>query len=152
MEFIPISTLEGLSGTQPRYLKGVITLIWPFSSSTKKAAFLLAEPDFRLRHKKGQVRIQVHGAAALDVAKSKLGIGDEIVLSLRGARLVRAEQDVSTPGKSVDVELIYKSVLSMEVIVASNFYLHILMNLGFKKWRTAGRNQYRRTGVSKPFS
>ncbi|KAF2663795.1 hypothetical protein BT63DRAFT_112152 [Microthyrium microscopicum] len=115
MAILPIAALEDLPDDQLQSLKGVITLIWPFSSSTKKAAFLLSEPDFRLRHKKGQVRVQVQGPAALEVAKSKLSIGDDIILNLRGGRLVRAEQDVSTPGKSVDIELIYKASLGMQI-------------------------------------
>jgi hypothetical protein len=115
MDIVPISSLEKLDNPQSKQLRGVITLIWPFSSSTHKAAFLVAEPDFRLRSKKGQVRVQTRGPAAVAVANSKLGIGDEITLNLDRAKWVEAEQGVSTPGRSVELELVYGSYLDIEV-------------------------------------
>ena len=115
MEFTPIASLEQLSGARSKYIKGIVTLVWPFSSSSKKVAFLVAEPDFRLRNSKGQVRVQLRGPASLAVAKSKLGIGDEVIFGLDGAQWIAAEPGVSTPGKSMELELLYKNILVLEV-------------------------------------
>jgi hypothetical protein len=115
MEIVPIASLERLNNPETKQIRGIITLVWPFSSSTEKAAFLACEPDARLRSKKGQVRVQVHGPAAVAVANSKLGIGDEIILSLNRAKWVEAQQGISTPGRSVDLELVFGSYLDLEV-------------------------------------
>jgi hypothetical protein len=121
MEHLPIAALEQRDElTSSKSLRGVVTIIWPFSVSSRRAAFLLAEPDFRLRNDKGQVRIQFAGAAALELGKAHIGIGDEIVLGLAGARLVEREAGVvSTPGKSVSLELRFSSKLEMEVCKSS---------------------------------
>src|ERR1700760_465757 len=97
--YLPIAALEQRDGlTGSTLVKGVITLIWPYSQSSKKAAILLAEPDFRLRHKQGQVRIQFGGSSALALSKSQIEIGDEVILALQGVRWVESEAGVvSTP-------------------------------------------------------
>jgi len=124
-ELIPISSLENLSDAKSKQIRGVITLVWPYSSSSRKAAFLVADPDFRQRKNKGQVRIQVQGHAAIAIAKSRLGIGDEVVFSLNGAQWVEpAQGEVSTPGKSVDLELLYKNVLKLQVSFLHNYRLY----------------------------
>lgn len=48
-----------------------------------------------------------HGAVAENVAKSQVGIGDEVYLSLAGSRLVNNEAATQTPGRFVgwDVHL-----------------------------------------------
>ena len=116
MEYIPISSLEQRrSDSDAEFIKGIVTLIWPFSSSAGKAAFLVVDPDFRLRHRKGQVRVRVQGAAALAIAKSRIAIGDEVSIGLRGARLVENEAGVSTPGKSVELELQFGHFMTMQV-------------------------------------
>ncbi|KAK1821339.1 hypothetical protein LTR12_004225 [Friedmanniomyces endolithicus] len=86
-------------------IRGIVTLSWPYSSSTQQCALLLADPDFRLRKQKGQVRIRFTGVAAAAVARAHLGIGDEVVLRLQGASWVDAVDVTRTPGRSVDVEL-----------------------------------------------
>jgi hypothetical protein len=115
--YLPIAALEQLDVlTESSAVKGVVTLVWPYSASAKRAAFLLAEPDARLRYKKGQVRVQFSGSSALALAKAQVIIGDEVVLSLSGARRVQNEAGVvSTPGKSVELELRYSNDLDMEV-------------------------------------
>ncbi|KAK0286654.1 hypothetical protein LTR35_002015 [Friedmanniomyces endolithicus] len=86
-------------------IRGIVTLSWPYSSSTQQCALLLADPDFRLRKQKGQVRIRFTGDAAAAVARAHLGIGDEVELRLQGASWVDAVDVTRTPGRSVDGEL-----------------------------------------------
>ena len=109
MSLVPIADLGPLLvDPEDKSIRGVVTLIWPYSSSTRSAALLVAEPDFRLRSRRGQVRIQLHGAAAEALARSKIGSGDEIILRLEGVTWVEATPGISTPGKSVDVELDFR--------------------------------------------
>jgi hypothetical protein len=116
MATLPIAELEKAGGdAATKSIRAVVTLIWPYSSSTRRAALLLAEPDFRLRKSKGQVRVQLAGLAAEEVAKSKISSGDEVVLSLIGARWVETTAGISTPGRSVDVELEYSRRIICEV-------------------------------------
>jgi hypothetical protein len=122
MQHIPISSLESAAADPSRRvtqsIQGVITLIWPFSSSLRKAAFLLAEPDFRLRNAKGQVRVQLQGAAAVAIARARIAIGDCVELRLAEARFVHQEEQMGflgTPGKSVELELLYRNAIVVEV-------------------------------------
>ncbi|KAK3623285.1 hypothetical protein LTR56_021664 [Elasticomyces elasticus] len=102
MATVPIQSLA--PNTAPpaeASIRGIVTLLWPYSSSTKSCALLVADPDFRLRKQRGQVRVRFHGEVAAAVARARLEIGDEVVLRLQGASW---EQDVSTattPGRNV---------------------------------------------------
>ncbi|KAK4891509.1 hypothetical protein LTR27_009839 [Elasticomyces elasticus] len=96
-------------------IRGIVTLLWPYSSSTKSYALLIADPDFRLRKQRGQVRVRFHGEVAAAVARARLGIGDEVVLRLQGADW---EQDVSTattPGRNVGGELSFGRHLDLRI-------------------------------------
>lgn len=97
--------------------KALVTLLWPYSSSTGQCALLLADPDFRKRYQKGQVRVRFAGASARAIGTSKVSIGDEIELSLDGARWV-AEIDgalVKTPGRGLEGELIFEKRLKLSI-------------------------------------
>jgi len=122
METTPIAQLgPSLSNPESRYIRAIVTLIWPYSSSTRSAALLLAEPDFRLRSKRGQVRIQLRGASAVALAHTKIQSGDEILLRLEGVQWVEATPGITTPGKSVDTELLLKRRLVCQVKTVFQF-------------------------------
>jgi hypothetical protein len=116
MERLPIAELKPeLPNLELKQFKAVITLVWPFSSSTRQCALLLAEPDFRLRRSRGQVRVRFTGASACAIAQSGAGIGDEVVLGLGAAQFVEQEAGISTPGKGIDWELRYSHTLHAQV-------------------------------------
>lgn len=98
-----------------KFIDGVVSLIWPYSSSTYSLAVLIAEHDFRIRKAKGQTKIIFHGDAALAVAESHVGIGDTVHLSLAGAQWTQPREDVSALGKRADWDLEYTGNLFMEV-------------------------------------
>ncbi|KAL9064757.1 MAG: hypothetical protein Q9157_007718, partial [Trypethelium eluteriae] len=109
MEALPIASLApSLPSVDAKSFKGVVTLVWPYSSSTGQLSLLIAEQDFRLRRNKGQVRVHFHGSSAKAVARSGIGIGDVVIVGLEGVQWVQEAGDhVNTPGKSVDWELRY---------------------------------------------
>ena len=72
----------------------VISLVWPYSSSTKSLSFLLSDPDFRLRGTNGRIRATFQGPAAEKVAETRAGIGDEVILDLQGC-ILRGDDDAS---------------------------------------------------------
>lgn len=118
MEPIRIADLEpSIPSQDQRYIKGVVTLIWPFSSSANSAAVLLAEPDFRLRRNKGQVRVQFVGSSGKAIAGSRISSGDEVILGLGGAEWAKGLGTLPTPGKNVDWELCFRRKLSIQVRV-----------------------------------
>ncbi|KAM5458407.1 hypothetical protein MaudCBS49596_000320 [Microsporum audouinii] len=83
----PIAALfPGIDSPEERYLHAVVTLLWPFSSATKQFSLHLSEPDSRLRGGKGQIKAVFREGAAEAVAKSSIGIGDTVFLSLHGAK------------------------------------------------------------------
>ena len=112
---IPIAQLTPLlTAPSSRSIKAAVTLIWPYSSATKVVAFLLAEPDFRLRRTRGQVRVQFSGSSAEAIKGSGIESGDEITLCLDGAEFLHGET-LSTPGKGVEFELRFSERLLLEV-------------------------------------
>lgn len=85
-EATPIAQLRpDIEDASSRVVDGVVTITWPYSIVTKSMAFILAEHDFRLRRERGQLRIELHGAAAQALASSSIGGGDEVRVSLDGA-------------------------------------------------------------------
>jgi hypothetical protein len=116
MDLIHIAELNPeLPARDSKHFKAAVTLIWPYSSSQRQFALLLAEPEFRLRRNKGQVRARFSGSSAKALATTGVGIGDEVVLSLRGVQFVQ-EGTVSTPGRSIDWELEYKQTVVVQVL------------------------------------
>ncbi|KAL4815334.1 hypothetical protein BDW67DRAFT_67663 [Aspergillus spinulosporus] len=99
-------------------IHSVVTLLWPYSSSTKTLSVLLAEPDFRLRRSNGQVKVFFHGHVAEEVARTHIGIGDIVYLSLVGSRLAEnnANAAIQTPGRSVSWDLHFETSAFLEVI------------------------------------
>lgn len=115
MEQTPIAQLSPeLPSVESQHFRATVTLIWPYSSSACQLALLLAEPDLRLRRRNGQVRARFSGASAKAIATTGVGIGDEVVLSLRGAQFV-TEGAISTPGKSIDWELEYVQTVVIRI-------------------------------------
>jgi hypothetical protein len=116
MEHVHIAALRpDIDALESKQIKAVVTLIWPYSSSQRQFALLLAEPDFRLRRRKGgQVRARFSSTSARALAATGVGIGDEVVLSLHGAQFVQ-DGAVSTPGKSIDWELAYTQTVAVSV-------------------------------------
>ncbi|KAK5009802.1 hypothetical protein LTR28_013324, partial [Elasticomyces elasticus] len=116
MTTVPIASLTPTqSNAQDICVDAVVTLLWPYSSGTRQCALLFAEPDFRLRYKKGQVRVCFSGASARAVATSGVGIGDEVSLRLDGAEWVQSGNAVKTPGRSIDWELVYDRKLHLHI-------------------------------------
>ncbi|KAH0559330.1 hypothetical protein GP486_004156 [Trichoglossum hirsutum] len=112
---LPIAQLDPLLSSHPsRSIRAVVTLIWPYSSSKRSISFLLAEPDFRLRRNRGQVRVHFHGSAAKAVSRCGVVSGDVVSLGLEGAEWLRAEA-VATPGKGIDWDLSFAERLLMEL-------------------------------------
>lgn len=114
---LPIASLEPslFPPPQDRTLIAEVALLWPYSSSTRRAALLITEPDFRLRRHKGQVRVQLHGAAASAVGSSRIAIGDHVQLSLLGASWAAERGAVRAPGRAVDGELLFERELHLKV-------------------------------------
>tara|TARA_R110002003_G_scaffold2336_1_gene24180 strand:+ start:4482 stop:5294 length:813 start_codon:yes stop_codon:yes gene_type:complete len=103
-----------LSTMEFRRFRATVSLIWPYSASAREFALLLAEPDFRLRQTTSQVRARFSGSSAKAMAATKVGIGDEMILGLRGAEFVQ-DGVVSTPGKSIDWEIVYTQTVVAQV-------------------------------------
>ncbi|CZT13809.1 uncharacterized protein RCO7_09018 [Rhynchosporium graminicola] len=114
-EHIPIAQLNPeVTAPATRSIRAVVTLTWPYSSATGSVAFLLSEPDFRLRRAKGQVRVRFSGSSAKAVRASGIASGDEIVLSLDGVEWVSNDATVVTPGRGIEYELGFSERLLLE--------------------------------------
>lgn len=113
---VPIAQLSPtLEQIQEKCIDATVTLLWPYSSSTKSLSLLLAEPDFRLRRSHGQVKATFHGQTAERVATSHVGIGDNVRLALKGTKFVENDTATQTPGRYVTWDLHFESGLSLEV-------------------------------------
>lgn len=112
---IPIAQLQPAIHTESAVTTGIVTLIWPYTSSNKSFGILLVEPDFRLRREKGQVRITFHGSSARVAARSGIASGDHISLNLVGVEWERDGSTSKTPGKSIEWELQFRERLVLRV-------------------------------------
>ncbi|MCJ1310701.1 hypothetical protein MMC25_004367 [Agyrium rufum] len=127
----PNKTLLPISSVSPTciadsintlYIKAVVTLVWPYSSSSKSLSVLLVEPDFRLRRNKGQVRVTFKGACAKAVEESRLTSNDEVVLALESCELFAEANDNvrnGTSGRSVGWEIVIRKRLELQVLRGS---------------------------------
>ncbi|KAI4257016.1 MAG: hypothetical protein LQ352_001844 [Teloschistes flavicans] len=104
---IPISQLDTSTQAHSGAVEGVVTLIWPYSISKQSFSILLAEPDFRLRRQRGQVRVHFTGSSAKAAARHNVQSGDNVILNLLGAQWEKDETAPSTPGRGVEWELHY---------------------------------------------
>lgn len=98
-----------------RFLEADIVLVWPYSTLTQEAGFLVAEKDVLLRKTKGQVRVTFYGSCAREVAQLKAGVGDTLRVSLDTARLVEEQDEISTPGKKAGFAIKYQHAVNAEV-------------------------------------
>ena len=115
---IPISELSPTKEQLTRCsIRAAVSLIWPYSYSTKSLSLLLSELDIRLRLSNGQVKATFHGPAAEQIARTQVGIGDEVVLSLGGSRLAESEDATRTPGRRARWDVHFDSSVFIEVIL-----------------------------------
>lgn len=112
---IPISHLNPSTQAHSGAVEGVVTLIWPYSVSKQSFSILLAEPDFRLRRQRGQVRVHFTGSSAKAAARHNVQSGDIFVLNLLGAQWEKDETTSSTPGRGVDWGLHYSERAVLKV-------------------------------------
>lgn len=114
---IPIAELSpNVPEPSTKAIKAIVTLTWPYSSATGSVAFLLSEPDFRLRRSRGQVRVLFAGSSAKRVAKSSIASGDEVVLCLDGVEWIQDDGNISTPGRGIEFELRFTERVLLKVI------------------------------------
>lgn len=112
----PIAQLNpDLPDQATRKIHGEVTVTWPYSSVTKSFAFLLAEPDFRLRRDKGLVRIQLRASSAEAAGKWDLGSGDEVTLALDGVEWAEDEEPARPAGSRSDWQLKFAGKLTLKV-------------------------------------
>ena len=111
---VPISQLSPLT-PESSSIQGIVTLIWPYSSSQQSFSFLLVDPDFRLRREKGQARVIFKGPCAHALATAGINSGDEVQLSLLGVSWVKNGAAIQLPGKSIEWELHFEQRLVLRV-------------------------------------
>lgn len=112
----PIAQLDPeLPDQNSRSVRGEVTITWPYNRVTHTLAFLLAEPDVRLRRTKGQVRVQLHGPSAKAIADCGLGACDEVLLGLDGVEWTKDESPGRIPGARVDWQLQFTQKLVLQV-------------------------------------
>ncbi|KAI0413475.1 hypothetical protein F5X98DRAFT_351980 [Xylaria grammica] len=115
---IPIAELcPDLPEPNAKAVGGVVTITWPYNKVKGTFAFNLAEPDFRLRRNRGQVRIDFTGRAAKAVGDCGLGGNDEVRLSLKGAawEAEAVNKRRSLPGADVGWRLVFSNNLVLEI-------------------------------------
>jgi hypothetical protein len=114
---VPIARLSPtLEQLEEKCILATVSLVWPYSSSTKSLGLSLAEPDFRLRRSNGQVKAIFHGRVAEKVAETQVGIGDTVRLALNGADFVGTDAATQTPGRNVAWDLHFDNGVSLEVL------------------------------------
>ncbi|PSR94356.1 hypothetical protein BD289DRAFT_145394 [Coniella lustricola] len=123
----PIAQLSpNLADQATRKVHGEVTITWPYSSVTNSFAFLLAEPDFRLRRDKGSVRVHLTGPSAEAASKWDLGSGDEVILALDGVDWAKDEEPARPAGSRIDWQLKFAGRLLTKVILNEGEQTHLV--------------------------
>lgn len=113
---IPIAQLSPSIGfPKALYIRAVIVILWPFSSTRKEIKLLISEPDFRLRSSHGQIRVTCRGPIAEAVAKSKAGIGDTVLLGLDGVQWEKRVDEPSPFAGEAEWSLVFAERIVLEV-------------------------------------
>ena len=87
-----LSTLSAQTLTPTTVIHGIITIKWPFSASTQRLTFLLADPDPRRRASGGQVKITLLGDAAEFV--DQIGSGEPVSLTAGGQKCDIEQEEI----------------------------------------------------------
>ncbi|OAA75782.1 Nucleic acid-binding, OB-fold-like protein [Akanthomyces lecanii RCEF 1005] len=123
----PIAQLKPeLVDRESRVIDGVVTITWPYSIVTHSAAFILAEHDFRLRHARGQLRLEFHGQVGQKLADAGIGGGDALRISLEGAEWEAHKSQTRVPGTILEWQLKFTNRLLMRVQRADDQQTEIL--------------------------
>ncbi|KAJ6788714.1 hypothetical protein PWT90_02436 [Aphanocladium album] len=123
----PIAQLTPeLPDRESRVIDGVVTITWPYSIVTRSAAFILAEHDFRLRHARGQLRLEFHGPVGQRIADAGIGGGDGLRISLEGAQWEAHKSQTRVPGTILEWQFRFTSRLLMRVQRADNQETEVL--------------------------
>ncbi|KAL8799279.1 MAG: hypothetical protein Q9182_006016 [Xanthomendoza sp. 2 TL-2023] len=112
---IPIAQLEPSINISEKAVEGIVTLIWPYSISSQTFSILLAEPDFRLRRQRGQIRVRFSGSSAKAVARCDIQSGDRVTLNLLGAQWERDETGSGASGRGVEWELRFEEQTALKI-------------------------------------
>ncbi|MCJ1380756.1 hypothetical protein MMC17_003865 [Xylographa soralifera] len=112
---VPFAHLRPSLDPSVGFVEGLVTLIWPYSSSNRSTSILLVEPDFRLRPNHGQVRISFTGPSATAIAKSGLTSGDRVSVRLAAAVWLPEDTGGTTAGRGPGWELQYGQSLTLQI-------------------------------------
>ncbi|KAI1326860.1 hypothetical protein F5Y16DRAFT_373612 [Xylariaceae sp. FL0255] len=119
----PIAQLSpDLPDPHSKAVHGLVTITWPYNSVKGTFAFNLAEPDFRKRRNKGQVRITFTGRAAKVAGECGLAGNDKVLLSLDGAAWEPEDVDrrQSLPGSELGWKIVFADNFSLKISRADN--------------------------------
>ncbi|KAL8905092.1 MAG: hypothetical protein Q9171_006811 [Xanthocarpia ochracea] len=112
---IAIAQLDPSTSSSGKAVEGIVTLIWPYSISNQTFSILLAEPDFRLRRQRGQVRVQFRGSSAKTLADNNVQSGDHVKLSLLHCQWEKDETASGTPGRGIEWELRFEGRVVIKI-------------------------------------
>lgn len=123
----PIAQLSpGLPDRDARVIDGVVTITWPYSIVTRSAAFILAEHDFRLRHARGQLRLEFHGPVGQKLTDAGIGGGDSLRISLDGAQWEPHKAQTRVPGTILEWQLKFTTRLLVRIQRAEDQQIEVL--------------------------
>ncbi|KAK8066481.1 hypothetical protein PG997_013228 [Apiospora hydei] len=141
----PIAQLNPQLPSQTATVRGVVTIVWPYSSTTGSLSFTLAEPEFRLRRPNGQIRVNFAGHVAKTVSSSGIGSGDELLISLDGVEWEPAATNRRLSGAGHEWQLKFSQKLrlqapvvgpaaDMEISLPASFKLAPAQNRSLKRF------------------
>ncbi|KAL8998418.1 MAG: hypothetical protein Q9169_002546 [Polycauliona sp. 2 TL-2023] len=114
-DYVTIAELDPSATASGKSVQGIVTLIWPYSVSSQTFSILLAEPDFRLRRQRGQVRVRFSGSSAKALARCDVQSADHVKLSLRNAQWDREDTPSGTPGKGIEWQLRFEESVVLQI-------------------------------------
>lgn len=114
MSLIPISAVNENTNLQSSFINGVVSLLWPYSSSRHEFSILLGEEDILERINRGQIKLTFLGRAIGKALESKMQIGDIVKVSLAGSNIT-ANDDLSKSESDSDWKCVWDSTVLIQV-------------------------------------
>ncbi|TWU73826.1 hypothetical protein ED733_005029 [Metarhizium rileyi] len=107
-------------------VEGVVTITWPYSTVTNSIAFILAEHNVLKRRNHGQIRLEFIGASGKAVAHARIGGGDQLRISLNGARRTKTDAKAGLPAGSLEWQLQFTNRLLLTICRVDSEYPEVI--------------------------
>ncbi|KAK7205712.1 hypothetical protein BZA70DRAFT_266835 [Myxozyma melibiosi] len=114
LQYVAISSVSESTDLQSSYVTGVVSLFWPYSSSSHEFSVLLSDSDILERINKGEMKLTFRGKSLGKNLEKQLQIGNTVKIALRAAKVYRNE-DANKSDADSDWGCVWENSVMLQV-------------------------------------